>query len=104
MTNDLALEYDPKDISFQVQLPYFVVSNMSKIKNASLTVPSAETYAYYAVKNIGYSGQISPYPIHAVMLFFLNFVPNILLEKYINSLHLKIREKAMKKFNAEKSD
>lgn len=103
LNDDLRLEYESKGISFQVQLPYFVVSNMSKIKKSSLTVPTSDSYAYYAVKNIGYSGQISPHPIHALIFFVLNFVPSYFLEKYIGKLHQTIRKKAMKKYESSKA-
>jgi len=90
-----------KDITFQVQLPYFVVSNMSKIRNSSLFVPSPGSYARFAVSQIGYSGEISPYPLHAIVHFLQNFVPNILVEKYISHLHHSVRQKGMKKQKKE---
>jgi len=99
-TADMALSYTKnisKDLTFQTQLPFFVVSNMSKIRKSSLFVPSAEAYARASVAQIGYSGQISPYPIHAIIYFLLSIVPYFIQEMYIGSLHQKVRRRAKEK-------
>merc|ERR1712173_191893 len=76
---DLASEYGPRGIAVQAQMPYFVVTNMSKIKRPSFTTPTAGDYAKAAVGQIGYSGLLSPYPVHAVIFFMLRMVPDVLL-------------------------
>lgn len=95
ISQDLALEYGPKGIEIQVQLPYFVVTNMSKIKRASFTTPTAQQFARYSVAQFGYSGLVYPYPIHAVIFFFLQFVPTFILEKFIGNMHHTVRKIAM---------
>jgi len=75
---------------------------MSKITKPSLLVPSPESYARAAVSQIGYSGQISPHPVHAILHFFLSFLPYFVLEKYIGNMHEKIRYKGLKKQGKKK--
>eukprot|EP00483_Globobulimina_turgida_P008951 UN08969 len=79
-------------------MPYFVATKMSKIRKPSFTTPSAKDYAEAAVKQIGYNGLISPYPVHAVIFFVLDFVPTFILEKYVHWLHAKIKQKGDRKY------
>merc|ERR1712087_12091 len=90
---DSASEYKSKGIAVQSQMPYFVVSKMSKIRRSSLTTPTAKEYAEAAVKQIGYSGLISPYPVHALIFFAFDFIPSFMLDKFVYGLHLKIKKK-----------
>ena len=89
---DLAAEYAPRGIAVQAQMPYFVVTNMSKIKRPSFTTPTATDYAKAAVKQIGYSGLLSPYPVHAVIFFVLRMVPDFLMNYFVFNLHAKIKK------------
>ena len=89
---DLASEYKSKGIAVQSQMPYFVVSKMSKIRRSSLTTPTAMEYAEAAVKQIGYNGLISPYPVHAVIFFLFDFIPTFILDQFVFNLHLKIKK------------
>jgi len=99
ISQDLALEYQGRGIEVQSQLPYFVVSKMSKVKHSSFTIPTAENFAKASVSQFGYSDVIFPYPIHAIMFFFvINFAPNFFLEKYVGDLHYTFRRKAMSKY------
>jgi len=95
---DLASEYGAKGIAVQSQMPYFVVTNMSKIRRASFTTPTAEDYAKAAVKQIGYNGLLSPYPVHAVIFFVLQFVPNVVLDKIVMHMHTVVKRKGDKKY------
>eukprot|EP00483_Globobulimina_turgida_P001884 UN01886 len=95
---DLASEYKGKGIAVQAQMPYFVVTKMSKIRKPSFTTPSAKGYAEAAVKQIGYSGLISPYPVHAIIFFVLDFVPTFILDKFVYMLHAKIKKKGDRKY------
>ena len=103
-TLDLSDEYSNKyGIYCQVQLPLFVVSAMSKIRKATFTTPSSENYAKYSVNQIGYTGLLSPYPIHAIIFFVLNnFVPMFILQKFIGQMHHTVRKKGHKKYGFKK--
>jgi len=95
---DLASEYKAKGIAVQSQMPYFVVTNMSKIRRASFTTPTAADYAKAAVKQIGYNGLLSPYPVHAAIFFVLQFVPDVVMDKIVYSMHATIKRKGDKKY------
>lgn len=103
ITGDLSLEYKRKGIYIQSQMPYFVCSKMSRIRRPSLTTPTAEDYAVAAVKQIGYSGIISPYPMHALIFYIISFLPAFILEKVIGSMHHSVRKRALKKLEEKKS-
>ena len=60
-------EYKDKGIHVQLQAPLFVVSKMSKIRRASLTVPSPKQYAKAALAAVGYEPRTTPYWSHALM-------------------------------------
>jgi 17beta-estradiol 17-dehydrogenase / very-long-chain 3-oxoacyl-CoA reductase len=106
MTTDLGREYKSKGISFQTQIPFFVVSNMSKIKRASLTVPSGDSYARAAVSQIGYTGVVSPYWVHAFIFYFIKLIPEFILNQQIHKMHLNVRRRGHKKhgFESKKQD
>lgn len=101
-TENMARDYTSKGITFQTQIPMFVVSKMSKIRRSSLTVPTPDTYAKAAVKQFGYTGTLSPYWVHELMLVTINSIPSALAEMYINSLHHNIRRRALKKLGKSK--
>ena len=102
-TLDLSSEYTKRGIYCQVQLPYFVASPMSKIRRATFTAPSSDNYAKYSVNQIGYTGLLSPYPIHAIIFFIIdNFVPTFVLNKVVGNMHHKIRKKGHKKYGFKK--
>lgn len=96
-TNNMKLEHGPNGVIFQTQVPFLVVSKMSKIRQTSLTVPSAKKYAYYAVSQIGYSGTISPHPIHSIMFSLLCLTPWFLSSIVIDRRHKSIRKRAYRK-------
>jgi len=52
-TSDLEMEYRDKGLTIMCAAPYYVVSNMSKIRRASLTTPTATTYAASVLAQLG---------------------------------------------------
>jgi len=97
----LNAELAPKGIHVQSQTPLFVVSNMSKIRKASLTVPSPESYVRAAVKQIGYDNAISPYWVHSLQLWVLSVLPESVGTMITMSMHQDIRKRGMKKEKAK---
>jgi len=96
-TTNMQSEMGSKGVTFSAQMPMYVVSNMSKIRRSSLTVPTPETYAKYAVNHFGHSGILSPHPVHALYAGFLQQLPWFLLDMIIDNVHKSIRKKALKK-------
>ena len=52
-SKSLSVEYSKYNIDVQVQAPLFVASKMSKIRRASLTVPSPRQYAVAGLAKVG---------------------------------------------------
>lgn len=104
ISSDLALEYTSKGIFIQAQIPLFVCSKMSRMRNATFTTPTAEHFAIASVAQIGYCGIVSPYAIHAILLFVGHFLPSFILEYAVGSMHRSLRKRALKKKNASKDE
>jgi len=100
----LSSEYASQGIRVQVQNPLYVTSKLSKIRKASLTVPSPAAYARCAVNAIGYDSQISPFFLHAAQLWAMSLLPRSLLDSQVISMHKAIRRRALKKAEAEQTN
>jgi len=93
----LHYEYKKRGVDIQVQNPLYVTSKLSKIRRPTLSTPSPSVYAKAAVKQIGYEAQISPYWVHALMLWFGHLIPSPLLAFVVGGMHKGIRASALKK-------
>lgn len=107
----LATEVEPKGVIVRMILPAFVVSNMSKIRRASLTVPTARDYVKSTLSSIGLARGAqgrpytsTPYPSHAVLDYVVSlfgyFTENIGV-KVIDGMHKSIRARALRKKQRE---
>jgi len=97
-SSSLHYEYagSSKDIRVQSQTPLYVASKLSKMK-ASFTVPTPKAFARASVKQMGRETLISPYPVHALMLWAFSFVPESILLKQVMGIHLSIKKRALDK-------
>jgi len=93
----LHYEYKNRGVDIQVQNPLYVTSKLSKIRRASLTTPDPTTYAKAAIKQIGYEPQISPYWVHALILWVGSWLPQRILAGGIGGMHKGILARALKK-------
>jgi len=93
----LDAEYRPKGITIQSQTPLFVVSNLSKIRTASLTTPLPNVYVKSAVAWIGYESNISPYWPHSFQLWAMSKLPSMALNKIVLDMHKGLRKRGIKK-------
>jgi len=93
----LHYEYKNRGVDIQVQNPLYVTSKLSKIRRASLTTPDPTTFAKAAIKQIGYEPQISPYWVHALMLWVGSWLPRRVVAKVVGSMHKAILARALKK-------
>lgn len=100
----LNAELASKGIHVQVQTPLFVTTKMAKIRQASLTVPSPESYVKCAVRQIGYGAAISPHWTHSLQLWFLSLLPEPVLVYIIDMQHQAIRRKGMTKEKQKKDE
>ncbi len=83
-TTCLAAEYAHKGVSIQCHTPMFVTTKLAKIRHASFFVPSPKVYAAAAVRNFGYETLCSPYWPHALQIFLLSHVPDVIMSKVIS--------------------
>jgi 17beta-estradiol 17-dehydrogenase / very-long-chain 3-oxoacyl-CoA reductase len=99
----LATEYAGDNIVVQTVLPAFVSTKMSKIRRASLMVPTPKTYAKNAVDTIGNFSRTGGYIWHDLQLGFLGMLPSWLATRQLHQMHLSIRKKALKKLETARS-
>ena len=97
-TRGLAIEYSGKGVHFQCQSPLFVATSItfpnSKVpveKRATLSTPTAATYAKYAVARIGYDTMVSPYWVHELFMWCQARLPDGLVGGAIHSMHKGMR-------------
>jgi 17beta-estradiol 17-dehydrogenase / very-long-chain 3-oxoacyl-CoA reductase len=72
---------------------------LSKIRRASVTIPSPKAFAAAAVRCIGYERTTSPYWSHKLQLWVMETLPFVLVNKITYGMHAGLRAKAMKKAN-----
>eukprot|EP00741_Cyanophora_paradoxa_P004604 tig00000821_g4468.t1 len=96
MTEALAAEYKGEVDCVYIK-PYYVVSAMSKIKRASLTVPQPAAVAAGTLNKLGYAIEFNPYWAHALMDGVTGSVPKFLLDWHVLGLHKKLRGLALKR-------
>jgi 17beta-estradiol 17-dehydrogenase / very-long-chain 3-oxoacyl-CoA reductase len=93
----LNAEYRSKGVTCQAQVPFYVATKLAKMRK-SATVPTPEEYVECAIRWVGYpDAVVSPFWLHAIQGFFMNFMPDFFLSKVILSMHMTIRGKGLKK-------
>lgn len=85
------------------QAPLYVATKLAKIRNASLTCPSANTYAKYGVGWIGWDSVCTPYPIHSLMWWIITCLPVNLMNSIRFSQSFSIRKRALAKLLKKKA-
>ena len=81
----ISYELEQSGIHVEAISPMYVVSNMSKIKRASLTVPSEATFAKWFMRNVGKLRLSSPYPVHALVTKLFLLLPTSIGSRLIMS-------------------
>ncbi|KAN0036302.1 hypothetical protein ACTA71_010457 [Dictyostelium dimigraforme] len=93
----LNLEYAPKGIFVQCVTPGIVCSKMSKIRKATLFIPTPAAFARSAVATIGYDRLTTGYWSHEIQGFFLRNLPSFIVDKLMLDMHLAQRKRALNK-------
>jgi len=93
-SRSLAAELARDKIRVEDQIPFYVASKMSKVRQ-SLTVPSPDTYVRHALDKVGYVGHYSPYLIHDLTAWFLGLIPEWILIRVFKFMNESIRKKAL---------
>ncbi|KAF7687961.1 very-long-chain 3-oxoacyl-CoA reductase-B [Silurus meridionalis] len=94
----LDAEYRSKGIIIQSVLPFFVTTKLSKIKKASLDIPTPDRYVASQLSTVGLQTQTNGYLPHAIMGWVTTSVlPAKLLNRYVMNMGLSQRARYLKK-------
>jgi len=93
----LAQEYKKYGIIVQSVTPGMVVSNMSKIRKATLLVCSPAHIAKRSIDRLGCEYEISPYHIHAILIYVFSKLPLFITESYMLSRNEDTQKRAERK-------
>ncbi|XP_040568979.1 very-long-chain 3-oxoacyl-CoA reductase [Lepeophtheirus salmonis] len=97
LTKGLKYEYESMGITVQCILPAYVCSNMSKIRKASLLIPTADDFVKSALKRLGRQSFTSGYWVHEAQSIILGCLPEVLNVKLTYDQLHGIKIKALKK-------
>merc|ERR1711907_111412 len=96
-STSLAGEYAGKGLTIQTHTPYFVSSNMSKMR-PSLTCPKPIKYAQASVAALGKGGpNVVPYFWHWIQHSVMESAPVWMASKLQLNMHLDIKKRALRK-------
>lgn len=104
LSRALSAEYANKNIVIQSILPAYVSTKMSKIRKASLMVPTPKDYVAAQMKTVGFENRTYGYWPHKAQAFILDsiiyplFGSDAISKITFNSLK-SVRERAYKKHN-----
>ncbi|XP_014672612.1 PREDICTED: very-long-chain 3-oxoacyl-CoA reductase-like [Priapulus caudatus] len=94
----LEREYKDKGIIIQSVLPFFVKTNMSKIKKSSFFMPTPATYVDQAIGTIGVASKTFGCLAHALQGFVVQgLAPDWLVDYVSLKMHIDIRKRALRK-------
>uniref|UniRef100_A0A7N0T9I7 NAD(P)-binding protein n=1 Tax=Kalanchoe fedtschenkoi TaxID=63787 RepID=A0A7N0T9I7_KALFE len=96
-SKSISIEYGRYGIDVQCQAPSYIATKMTRRKQGSLLVPTAETWCQASVRWIGYDTVCSPYWPHYLMSLLYRMIPNFVLDWYFMRSNLQARDFYMKK-------
>jgi len=97
-SKDLAIEYAGKGVIVQALVPSMVVSKLSKVRSASLLIPSPQTYARSALSTLGLETVTTGYWAHDLQLVGINVLAMFGLQGFVNfKMMSSLRARALKK-------
>ncbi|KAI9094705.1 hypothetical protein DFS34DRAFT_628755 [Phlyctochytrium arcticum] len=97
----LAVECRPHGVHVQHVKTYFVSTAMSKIRRASLLVPTPKDYVKSVLASAGQATDSAPYPTHALATWVTERLPDWLTIWKNAEMHLDIRKRALRKRERE---
>ncbi|KAI0028650.1 3-ketoacyl-CoA reductase [Vararia minispora EC-137] len=92
----LAAELGPYGVIVTHANTYFVVSAMSKIRKASLMIPTPRAYVRSVLGRL-VQGSCAPYWPHACLEAIMSLFPDWLVSSYVHNMHRDIRKRALRK-------
>ncbi|BBM98140.1 17beta-estradiol 17-dehydrogenase / very-long-chain 3-oxoacyl-CoA reductase [Marchantia polymorpha subsp. ruderalis] len=104
LSRSLYVEYKHSGIDVQCQVPLYVATKMSKIRRASLAVPSADTYAKCSLKWIGFEPRCTPYWVHSIMWWIIWVLPESIIDTIRLRSSLDVRRRGQSKDSRGKKE
>jgi 17beta-estradiol 17-dehydrogenase / very-long-chain 3-oxoacyl-CoA reductase len=98
----LQTEYASDRIIVQSMTPFFVATNMSKMR-PSLMVPTPQAFAEEAVNTLGHDAVTHGYMLHNLQGYVMRLLPASIVQKKIMQIHLGYRQRALRKREEKKS-
>jgi len=101
---DMEMEYSAKGVTVMCAYPYYVVSNMSKIRRANWTTPNPRAYALSLLNQLGCVSSTTGYWAHDLMHFGITAIgplAPIITLKMLQAVRSKAHKKK-EKANSEK--
>nr|XP_060620483.1 very-long-chain 3-oxoacyl-CoA reductase [Anolis sagrei ordinatus] len=96
----LNVEYRRKGIIVQSLVPYLVVTNMSKLRKASLFRPMPGWFAKYAINTVGLESETAGYPYHELWVWLIHMLPRWVVDQSSTRLAAKSKHNLLKKQKA----
>lgn len=103
-TKAIAYEYEPKNVKIQSVVPFYVATKLSKIRNASLLIPSPETYAKSMLRGAGATKFSYGYWTHALEGWIVSKLPDWVYSYLMLQKGEAIRQKAYRKKEWQKQN
>uniref|UniRef100_A0A803PHC7 Uncharacterized protein n=1 Tax=Cannabis sativa TaxID=3483 RepID=A0A803PHC7_CANSA len=104
LSRSISVEYKHSGIDIQCQIPVFVATKMTKLKESSIFIASPETYSKASVRSIGYGQICTPYWAHSLQWFIANALPDTLLNWGILSYFVAVNKVAKLKESKKKAE
>ncbi|KAM6589492.1 hypothetical protein CsatA_012097 [Cannabis sativa] len=104
LSRSISVEYKHSGIDIQCQIPVFVATKMTKLKESSIFIASPETYSKASVRSIGYEQICTPYWAHSLQWFIANALPDTLLNWGILSYFVAVNKVAKLKESKKKAE
>ena len=99
----LNAEYKSKNVTCQVQIPFYVATKLAKLRKNMMT-PEPHEYVAMAIKWVGYSDcVVSPFILHAIQGWILDVLPEFIVAGQIMGMHMATRKRGLKK-DAKKAE
>ncbi|XP_060561787.1 very-long-chain 3-oxoacyl-CoA reductase-like isoform X2 [Ruditapes philippinarum] len=100
----LNFEYASKGITVQCVNPYFVCSNMSKVRKPSMFIPSAKTYVCSALNTVGISSVTNGYWVHSLTHLVVKTLPEKWSQRIICNILSAAGARSKKKLASKKTN
>lgn len=97
LTNILRREYSKTNLIIQCLCPMVVSTKMSKVRNPSFFIPSAEEFAKSAVRTVGNARETSGYYSHQIQVEGMRLIPNFITRAIIERRTFGLNRKAINK-------